>query len=198
LQEQHNDARELLRVQISDELDKYFDSTEMRKARRREAGELLAGPPGGDLREDRVVEFFEKVGMYLQQNRIDEDTVYQTFSYEILRYWLAHDLYVKRVRAESHDETIYDRFEALYLRMLSHDAQERHLSLDQARPSQQTVRDFLGDEKDLSLCWHPPCAGCVVATSSRPPDAERGTAAQYHARRAQVGAGSGGCTIESS
>jgi hypothetical protein len=35
--------------------------------------------------------------------------------------------------------------------MLSHDALERHLSLDQARPTPQIVRDFLGYEKDMSL-----------------------------------------------
>jgi hypothetical protein len=149
LEDQHNDARELLRVQISDELDKDYDSTEMRKARRQEAAELLATPE--HINEDRVLDFFEKVGMYLQQNRIDEDTVYESFATEIEHYWLAHDSYVKRVRAESHDNTIYDRFESLYLRMLSHDAKERHESPDQVRPTTQDITVFLGYEKNLTL-----------------------------------------------
>jgi 5'-3' exonuclease len=83
-EQQDKDAMELIRVQVALEFDKAFDSVEMRNARRRLARQLLENKK---VTEDRVADFFENVGLYMHKGRIDEDTVYNSYSVMIEGYW---------------------------------------------------------------------------------------------------------------
>src|SRR2546423_12054035 len=117
---QREDARELLQTQIAVELDKEFDSAEMRRARRLLASELLAKE--GDVRDYRVFDFFDKISSYQDDERIDDDTLYEGFSYFAVRYWLASQDIVKRFRKEEGDDAYYTGFEDLKDWMLSYEA----------------------------------------------------------------------------
>ena len=114
---QRNDARNLLAVQISVELDKQFDSLEMRQARRRIATQLLQHK---EVTETRLLDFLDKVGMYSHQGRIDQDTIYSSYSYWVERYWPAlRDVYIKEFRKDQNDREYYKDFEELYEKMVA-------------------------------------------------------------------------------
>ncbi len=140
--DQRRDAKELLRVQIAIELDKEFDSAEMHRARRTLASQLRKKQT---VTETRVLEFFDKVGMYMRQQRVDQETVYSAFSYWAERYWAASQDYVKKFREEERDEGYYRDFEELYGEMLNAGAKDRHKP-----PSAKQIQDFLEDEADLA------------------------------------------------
>ena len=148
-QAQRQDARELLHAQIGAELDKQFDSTEMRKARKAFAKELLKHP--GQLpNEDRVLSFFDKVGTYLRLGRIDDDTTYSSFSYYAERYWAAAKPSIGAIRKQENDPGYYGDFETLNGKMLKDDAEDRHRSITDVTPSRAKVDEFLKEEAVLN------------------------------------------------
>ena len=145
--EQRNDAKALLAVQISVELDKQFDSKEMRGARRRLAKELLAHK---DATEDRVMNFFDTLGMYTHKGWIDEDTVYSTYSYYVERYWAAQEQDIAKFRKAENDPGYFTDFEELDEEFLQRDANDARAMVNKIMPSEDEVHDFLEDEAQLA------------------------------------------------
>jgi len=144
---QRKDARELLQAQISVELDKEFDSTEMRKARRQLAVDLINKKDPSDY---RVLDFFEKLSSYYDDGRIDDETAYEAYSYYVERYWVATKSTVVDFRKQEHDDTFYTGFDELYNRILTQDAADRHKNRADAVPSEKQIADFLQDESTLA------------------------------------------------
>jgi hypothetical protein len=144
---QQRDARELLSVKIAIELDREFDSAEMHRARRTLASQLRKKQA---VTQTRVLDFFDKVGMYMHQKRVDQETVYSAFSYWVEHYWVASRDYVENFREEMKDEGYYRDFEQLYGEMLNHGAKDRHKSLERIIPSPKQIQDFLEDEANLA------------------------------------------------
>jgi hypothetical protein len=66
------DLSELLQATISMQLEQQFDSAEMRHARRELARELLKDKT--EISETRVLDFFEKVGLYEDLHRVSGST----------------------------------------------------------------------------------------------------------------------------
>jgi len=145
---QSQDARELLQTQIAVELDKQFDSADMRRLRRSLAAQLLAKK--SDVSEYRIFDFFEKLAGYRDRGRIDDETLYNAFSYYTVRYWLASQDMVKRFRKEEGDNTYYDGFERLSNWMLSYEANARSKKVADITPSAIQVENFLRDEAALA------------------------------------------------
>jgi hypothetical protein len=145
---QSQDARELLQTQIAVELDKQFDSAEMRRVRRSLAAQLLA--KNGNVSEYRIFDFFEKIAGYRDHERIDNETLYNTFSFYTVRYWLASQDMVKRHREEAGDNTYYAGFERLSNWMLSYEANARNKKVADITPSAIEVESFLRDEAALA------------------------------------------------
>lgn len=141
------DLREVVSATISLELDKEFDSSEMRRARRALATELLRGK--GDLFETRVLDFFEKVGTYQRLDRVDTYTVDSSFSYFVERYWIASQGYVANFRKMQNDNTYFKDFERLNADMLDREAKEKHRQRFQVTPAQSEVERFLREEAVL-------------------------------------------------
>jgi hypothetical protein len=146
---QREDGRELLQTQIAVELDKEFDSAEMRRARRSLASELLA-KKGGDVSDYRVFDFFEKVASYHDDERIDDETLYDAFSHYAVRYWLVSQDIVKRFRKEEGDDAYYAGFEDLSDWMLSYEAEYRAKKVAEITPSASQIESFLRDEAALA------------------------------------------------
>lgn len=140
------DVHEALNAVIGDELDNTFDATEMRRARRTLAKELLAKQPISDW---RVIDFMDKVGMYQRLGRIDRETAYSSFSYYIERYWeLCHDQ-IKAFRNQEDDDSYYTDFEDIDNSMLLSDAAERKVAKSKVKPTPNELHDFLVDESNL-------------------------------------------------
>jgi len=144
---QNQNSRKLLQTQIAVELDKQFDSAEMRRARRSLAAQLLA--KNGEVSDYRVFDFFEKIAAYDAEDRIDDETVYDEFSYYTVRYWLASQDTIKSYRKEEGDDAYYHRFEELSGRMLSHEAEVHKKKVADITPSASKIESFLRDEAAL-------------------------------------------------
>lgn len=143
---QRKDAKELLRVQIAVELDKQFDSPEMRGARRRLARQILKHQ---EVTETRILDFFESLNDYLDSDDIDKDTVYGSYSYYIERYWPALHLYVDALRKEENDTDYYGGFEGLNKQMLEENARRTKKKVNQVTPREIEVHRFLQEESTL-------------------------------------------------
>ena len=141
-QQQREDAKALLAVQMSVELDKQFDSSDMRKARKRLAFQLLNHK---EVSLSGVTDFFDKLAMYKHRNVIDDDLVYQSFSYWILRYWPALKISIESFRNLENDPQYYQDFEELYKDMLADDAKDGLTKI-----SKKEIRRFLEEEASLS------------------------------------------------
>lgn len=137
--QQDKDAMELIRVQVALQFDKAFDSVEMRNARRRLAKQLLNNQ---EVTEDRVADFFENVGLYMHKGRIDEDTVYNSYSVMIEGYWPALKTFVMESRKKGQAPDEYIEFEQLYHEMNKRDKLESEMN-------QNDLKDFLQQERKL-------------------------------------------------
>jgi hypothetical protein len=144
---QRRDARDLLQAQVSVELDKEFGSTEMRKARRQLAADLINKKDPSDY---RVMDFFEKVSSYYDDGRVDHETAYEAFSYYVERYWVATKSTMAGFRKQEGDDTFYTGFDELYDRMVRQDAADRHKKRADAEPNGQQIANFLKDEATLA------------------------------------------------
>lgn len=147
IEQQRDDAQSLLDVQISIELDKQFDSPEMRHARRSLASQLLNKK---EVTESRVNDFFDKLGMYTHLKRINKDIAYQSYSYWVERYWPAIKASIEEFRKLENDPGYYQDYEELYGEMLTGDAKELGKSVDQVAPSKSEIHRFLVEEATLS------------------------------------------------
>jgi hypothetical protein len=148
LEQQRNDSRAqldnaktLLSAQISVEMDKQFDSIEMRQARRRLASELLNKK---EVTETRLFDFFDKVGMYTHQHLVDHNLIYQSYSYWLERYYPAIKASVDELRAQEHDPGYYQDAEELYNEMLADDKKQ-----GVPTPSKDEILRFLKEEVEL-------------------------------------------------
>lgn len=141
-QEQRDNAKTLLSAQLALELDKHFDSPEMRHARRTLATQLLKKQ---EVTDTRVLDFFDQLAMYTHKHLLDQDITYQSYSYWIERYWpAAKTAYVDELRKTEHDPSFYADTEELYNEALADDKKDRV-----PLPSRQEIRRFLQEEASL-------------------------------------------------
>jgi len=145
---QRHDASRLLQAQIAVELEREFDSKEMRRARRVLASELLS--KSASASDYRVFDFFDKVWSYQRDQRIDGVTIYEAFSYYVVRYWFASRDNVKAFRQDQGDDTHHLGFEDLSNWTLSHDAQVRGRTVNDVSPSAREIDRFLHEEAALT------------------------------------------------
>lgn len=139
--EQREEAKALLEVQISSELENKFDSDGMRKARSRLASQLVKKK---EITEFRVIDFFDSVAMYTHRHRLDREITYQHYSYWIKRYWPAIRPHIEAFRKEQKDPAYYDDLEELYRDMLAEDKKDGI-----AAPDDQEIQRFLQEEATL-------------------------------------------------
>lgn len=88
-------------------------------------------------------DFFDKLAMYQHQGRIDEDTVYKSYSYWIERYWLAAEVSIQEFRKLEHAPDYYGDFEALFKEMLAHDVRQSGEAASLVGPSKAELQRFL-------------------------------------------------------
>jgi hypothetical protein len=143
-QAQHQDAKELLQVQVGATLDEEFNSRALRHERSRLA---LAIDRKEQLEDYRVLRFFDKVGMYMHQGRVDEDTVYQQFARPVEYYWVVCEASVQEQRKAHHDDLLYANFEDLYRQISRKEALSRGGRAPEH--TDEEVGHFLDEERAL-------------------------------------------------
>jgi len=130
-------------VDLVFDLEHRFDAPEMINDRRLAAKALLAGICGEEL--EPVLDFFETLGVFVSRQVIDEELVWNSFSYWVLRYAaLAHDQIKARRKAES-DNTYWQEFESLVKCLTKIETKRRHLKSPPSFSKEQ-LHTFLVEE----------------------------------------------------
>jgi hypothetical protein len=141
-------AREQLRVQFYLELRKQFDSPLLRE-RKLLAQQLKAGAAHDEINE-RVLDFFEDLGMLVRRNYIDREMVWDTFSYYAKGWWSACKDYITVERADKGgDPTLFSDFGDLVEMIYVDEMKKRGKMRAELEPSPLALQRFLDDEGRL-------------------------------------------------
>jgi hypothetical protein len=129
-----DDLKVRLQLQFGERFDRLMDS------RNQLAERLRAGATRDTISED-VMNFFEDLGMYLDHGYVDEELVWNTFSFYAVRWWLACKDYILQERRRHNDQTLFKDFENLAGKMR---AREVRAKLEE--PTAADIEKFLLDE----------------------------------------------------
>jgi hypothetical protein len=102
-------------VQTWLELEKRFDSQEMKRARKKLAQQLKAYSPNKhDKISETVLNFFESVGIAYKSNYLDKKLTNSSFSFHACRWWEAAKPYVdQEQKRHNEDITLFEDFKDL-------------------------------------------------------------------------------------
>lgn len=141
-------AREQLRVQFYLELRKQFDGP-LRNERKLLAQQLKAGATHDEINE-RVLDFFEDLGMLVLRDYIDRKMVWDTFSYYAKGWWSACKDYITAERADKGgDPTLFSDFGDLVEMIYAYEMKKRGKTRAELEPSPLELQRFLDDEARL-------------------------------------------------
>ncbi|SRR5258708_1712641 len=130
------DLKIKLQLQFADR----FDNPQLVTERASLAKHLLETAPREQISE-AVMDFFEDLGMFLDQGYLDEALIWKTFGFYAVRWWSACRDYILEERRLHTDQTLFADFEALAKRMRSRD-----IGAEISEPSSENIRTFLMDE----------------------------------------------------
>ena len=105
---QNRASRTLLAAQLAMEFDKRFSTEDMLRERQSLASSLM------DQRDpdSELLDFFESVGHYAKRGLLDQETLWNDFSYFVIRYWPLLKDFVRRERtAGDGDPDLYANIE---------------------------------------------------------------------------------------
>lgn len=118
-------------------------SKELLDARKQLAKSIKEKAPDIDF---ELPDFFETLGLLLRHKVVDEELIWQTFSYWVRNYWILTESYITRMRNETKDKTFYTEFEYLSARMTELEKKKRKTS----EIKEEELRKFIEEENNLS------------------------------------------------
>jgi len=125
------------------DLEHRFDAPEMINNRKLAATALLSGTCEEEV--EPILDFFETLGVFVSRHAVDEELIWNSFSYWILRYAaLAHGQIEARRNAES-DNTYWQEFESLVKCLTKIETKRRHLKSPPSFSKEQ-LESFLQEE----------------------------------------------------
>lgn len=95
-----------------------------------------------------MLDFFEGVVLYADQNDVDEDKIYNAFSDWVEYYWVAGQSATRLARDEKRGSDYCEKFEKTYKGIVIRQARETGKQEDALSPEDN--RDFLTEEKSLT------------------------------------------------
>jgi hypothetical protein len=137
-------AKEQRQIQLYLELRKEFDGP-LISQRKLLAQALLVSRPYEEINE-RVLDFFEDMGMLVRRNYVDREMIWDTFSYYATRWWSACKDYIAHERAEKGDNTLFADFEKLVERIYNDEMTKRQKTRTELEPSALEIKRFLENE----------------------------------------------------
>jgi hypothetical protein len=123
------------------ELERRFDSEEMKRARKQFAQQLRTyGIPNHDKISETVLNFFESVGIAYKEGCLSKILAESSFSFYACRYWEAAKAYIDQEQ-KRHDEdvTLFEDF---------HDF-AKSMRLPNEKIDEEEIKRFLADEMKL-------------------------------------------------
>jgi hypothetical protein len=83
--------------------------------------QILLANPSAEI-SDSVVNFFEDLGLFLDNGYLDEKMVWEMFGYYAVRWWEATKNQAIKQRRTHNDQTLFGDFETLAEKMRKRDA----------------------------------------------------------------------------
>jgi hypothetical protein len=75
-----------------------------------------------EVNSEHVLQFFDDMGLLLQDGYVDEEFVWGTFSFSATRWWALCEDSIVEERRNQNDDSLFNRFEDLAARFSKHDA----------------------------------------------------------------------------
>jgi len=123
-------------------MDERFNSEEMKKIRQ-VAAKSLRDQTNTDVED--VLDFFETIGMLTHKGALDEEMVWNTFYYWVIRYWYAAKEYIETKRKE--DPSIYS--ELIYLKERLIDIEKKKHLNAKIEFTKNEIEEFLTEETEI-------------------------------------------------
>ena len=136
-------SRTALGVGLLLKLEDRFDEPALKEARSSAAIALQAGHQTDDL--EIVLDFFETLGLLIRKKTIDEELVWNSFSYWVMRYATLAKPQIERRRKDESDKTYYQEFDYLVERINYFEVKKRHL-VATATITDNQIASFLSEE----------------------------------------------------
>lgn len=96
------------------EMDKRWNSNEMLEARRQACSNYLSDRLRINSEQGQILGFFEDIGVYLERKIFDKEAVWDKYSYYIEHYWAMYQPHINEFRAETKDNTWFEKFQTLH------------------------------------------------------------------------------------
>jgi hypothetical protein len=145
-------AEEQRNIQLYLELRKDFDSQALIDARRSLAEHLLDRKPHHEIINQRILTFFEDLGMLVRHNSLDLEMVWHTFGHFAKMWWSACREYMATERSKLRDDRhFFGDFEFLVEQIYNHDINRRISTRADLEPKPSEVESFLLDEAQRLL-----------------------------------------------
>ncbi|CAG0986044.1 hypothetical protein MTYP_02020 [Methylophilaceae bacterium] len=125
------------------EMDKRWNSKEMVQARKQACNSYLADKLRINADQGDVLGFFEDVGVYLERKVFDSEAVWDKYSYYIEHYWAMYQPHINEFRAETKDNTWYEKFQVLHKEMQAYGSKKGVVINPK---SQEEIRRFIRGE----------------------------------------------------
>jgi hypothetical protein len=142
-------SRFALGVDLLLKLEAQFDQPAMKAARSRAAKVLLPKLAAHEKLEstdlEPVLDFFETLALLVRQQAVDEELVWNSFSYWLARYFALGRDQIKARRTLDSDWRVYENFEQFAKRLAEVDATKRNLK-ELPTLSNDSLTSFLAEE----------------------------------------------------
>jgi hypothetical protein len=142
LRQQTDDAHTNICLQNHLNFTARFDSAAML----RERSDLAAAYLSSRVPEiqERVLDFFEDLGLFVRRGYLDEERAWDTFGFYAVRWWATCKGYILQEREAQNDQTLFSNFEDFTKRLRARDA-----NANLTEPSPSNLDCFLKDEREL-------------------------------------------------
>ena len=150
---QNRSAQRLTCLQLFIQLAAQYGSAEMHDARRRIAKRLLDDPKTLEV-EDSLLIFFENLAILSRKRLLDRDLTWNTFVFDVPRYWHLLRHYVLHARAVTNTPALYEEFEHLAKELSSRAYSPLGTKLPSLELTDESLRDFLLSESCIGVDSH--------------------------------------------
>lgn len=150
---QSNDTHLSLGIQLLRDLEKQFESEEMKQSRitlstlfiNREQGAIISSET--ITSSAAIADFFSTVGMLLKRNVLDLELTWAIFAYWLIHYWEILEKDINEFRKSQDASNYWSEFEYLYKKIAKYDA--RKSKIHQSKLEKTEIQRFLKEESQL-------------------------------------------------
>ena len=139
-------------IDLALKLKEQFDSRSFEAKRHSAASALLIDQMA--MQAEPIYDFFDMVGFLVRKKAIDREIAWSIFYDWVHGYWSNGTEYIRKVRDDQKDKTIWDNFEKLHKVLLEIQRREGNQSEPELMRAREKIA-FLEEEKSLRAAASP-------------------------------------------